>query len=163
MEIVKVKSANQYSVGLFSDGKLYGWGCNEFGQIGIKNEIGVEIYETANFPIPIHTEDFPQGSKIVDFAIGENIMGILLDNNEVFWCGKRIAYKPERMRLPDTIGKIKSIGACYHSIVVVDEDNKVYFNGDYMAAKESNDRTGISWTDNEAFGGGNIIEIGGVY
>lgn len=32
-----------------------------------------------------------------------------------------------------------------------------------MEAKETNDRTGISWTDNEVFGGGNILDIGGVY
>lgn len=30
-----------------SDGHLYGWGSNENGQMGIKTEIGVEIYETA--------------------------------------------------------------------------------------------------------------------
>ena len=31
------------------DGKLYGWGSNESGQMGIKSEIGIEIYETVNF------------------------------------------------------------------------------------------------------------------
>lgn len=29
--------------------------------------------------------------------------------------------------------------------------------------KGSDDRTGISWTDNEVFGGGNILKIGGIY
>ena len=33
-----------------SDGNLYGWGLNEHGQIGIKTEIGLEMYETAIFP-----------------------------------------------------------------------------------------------------------------
>lgn len=47
LEIVKIKSCNNYTLGLFSDGNLYGWGSNEAGQMGIKNEIGVEIYETA--------------------------------------------------------------------------------------------------------------------
>lgn len=58
--------------------------------MGIKNEIGIEIYETANYPVHVHTEDFPENAKIKDFVVGENIVGILLDNNEVYWAGKRI-------------------------------------------------------------------------
>jgi hypothetical protein len=33
-----------------SNGVLYGWGSNHAGQIGIKNEIGIEIHETVNYP-----------------------------------------------------------------------------------------------------------------
>lgn len=65
--------------------------------------------------------------------------------------------------MPSSAGKIKLIGACHHSVVVVDENNKIYFVGDYMKAKESNDRTGVSMADNESFGGGNILSIGGTY
>lgn len=97
--------------------------------MGIKNEMGIEIYETANYPTEVSTENFPENAKIVDFAVGNNILGILLDNNEVYWSGKRIIFHPERMKLPENIGKIKHIGACHHSIVVVDENNKIYFNG----------------------------------
>lgn len=50
LSIVKMKSCNNYTVALMSDGLLYGWGSNENGQMGTKNEIGVEIYETVNFP-----------------------------------------------------------------------------------------------------------------
>lgn len=35
--------------------------------------------------------------------------------------------------------------------------------GDLMEAKETNDRTGVSVTDNEIFGGGDILAIGGTY
>lgn len=33
--IVEIKSSNDYSIGLFNDGKLYGWGNNVQGQLGI--------------------------------------------------------------------------------------------------------------------------------
>jgi len=36
-----------------SDGKLYGWGSNESGQMGVKSEIGIEIYETVGFPTEV--------------------------------------------------------------------------------------------------------------
>jgi alpha-tubulin suppressor-like RCC1 family protein len=61
--------------------------------MGIKNEIGVEIYETANFPTPIVKDAF-NGSKIIDFVVGEDIIAVLLDNNEVYWCGCKAEYSP---------------------------------------------------------------------
>jgi hypothetical protein len=63
--------------------------------MGLKNEIGVEIYETANFPTSVVMEDAGK-SKIVDFWVGEDITAFLLDNNEVWWSGIRMAYKPEK-------------------------------------------------------------------
>ena len=72
-----------------SDGNLYGWGSNENGQMGINSEIGVEIHETANFPTMVVNEAF-RGAKIVDFKVAEDLIAILLDNNEVYWCGSRI-------------------------------------------------------------------------
>jgi hypothetical protein len=43
--------------------------------MGVKNEIGVELFETVNFPTPVITEEFG-GKKIIDFEIGEDIMVI---------------------------------------------------------------------------------------
>jgi hypothetical protein len=63
--------------------------------MGITTEIGVEIYETANFPTPI-VKEFFGGKNIVDFSVGEDVTAILLDSNEVYWSGSKIAYKPEK-------------------------------------------------------------------
>ena len=49
LEVKKIKSCESYSVALMQNGKLYGWGSNEEGQMGIKAEIGMEMYETVNF------------------------------------------------------------------------------------------------------------------
>lgn len=49
MAVKKLKSCESYSVALMDNGKLYGWGANEHGQLGIKAEIGLEMYETVNF------------------------------------------------------------------------------------------------------------------
>lgn len=99
--------------------------------MGIKNEIGVEIYETAQFPTSIVTEDFGN-AKVVDFWVGEDITAYLLDNNTIFWSGIRMAYKPEKLKLPDGIAKIKFVGTCHRCIVVVTEDGKVYFKNKYV-------------------------------
>ena len=63
--------------------------------MGINSEIGVEIHETANFPTMVVNEAF-KGAKIVDFKLAEDLIAILLDNNEVYWCGSRIFYKCEK-------------------------------------------------------------------
>jgi len=69
--------------------------------MGIKNEIGVEIYETANFPTPVVTEDFK--SKVINYEIGENIMILILENKEVWWSGIKIAYKPQKLMLESDV------------------------------------------------------------
>ncbi len=85
--------------------------------MGTRTEIGVEIYETANFPTPVVNDDFQ--SKIVDFDIGEDVTAILLENNEVFWCGSKLAYKPEKLKLPKDIAKIKQIAVCFRCVAVL--------------------------------------------
>lgn len=57
--------------------------------MGIRTEIGVEIYETANFPTMTVNDEF-KGQKIVDFAVGEDLIAILLDNNKVHWSGSKM-------------------------------------------------------------------------
>ena len=41
-----------------TNGKLYGWGSNNAGQIGIKNEIGIELNEMVNYPHQMIREGF---------------------------------------------------------------------------------------------------------
>lgn len=63
--------------------------------MGIKNEIGVEIYETANFPTMTIKDEF-NGANIIDFAVGEDLIAILLDNNQVYWSGSKVEFTPKR-------------------------------------------------------------------
>lgn len=86
--------------------------------MGTRTEIGVEIYETANFPTPVVNDDF-KNSRIVDYDIGEDVTAILLDNNEVMWSGMKLAYKPERLKLPKDIAKIKQVAVCFRCVVVL--------------------------------------------
>lgn len=99
--------------------------------MGITTEIGVEIYETANFPTKVVNDNF-QDKKIIDFAVGEDITVVLLDTNEVYWSGSKIYYKPEKLRLPDGIGKITHIGTCHRCVVVVTDDGNIYFTQKYV-------------------------------
>ena len=53
----EVKSCVNYSVGLFSDGKLYAWGCDIHGQLGINSpnlhSKGLEAANSSLYPTQI--------------------------------------------------------------------------------------------------------------
>lgn len=98
LTIKKVQSRNNYTVALMSDGYIYGWGSNDEGQMGI-NETGGEMYETYFYPTKICIEDFGD-KKIVDFEISENVLILKLSDGNIYWCGKKAAFKPEKVVLP---------------------------------------------------------------
>ncbi|CAD8142128.1 unnamed protein product [Paramecium pentaurelia] len=165
LSIVKLKSCNNYSVALMSDGNLYGWGSNDFGQMGIKNEIGVEIYETANFPTQVVRDKFGN-NKIVDFVVAEDLVAVLLDNNEVYWSGSKAEYSPVRFPLPSGIAKITNIGCCYRCIAVATEDGKLYYRKKFFGEGVEDLSTGIITNDvATVFQNQNakVLEFGGAY
>lgn len=51
--VSKIKSAEHFSVALFSDGKLYAWGRNNEGAMGIRNILGVKNDSNAVIPTPV--------------------------------------------------------------------------------------------------------------
>jgi alpha-tubulin suppressor-like RCC1 family protein len=73
MMIKKVKSCESYSVALMDNGKLYGWGSNEHGQMGIKSEIGLEMYETVNFVTEVIREGY-EDQKVINFDISDTTL-----------------------------------------------------------------------------------------
>lgn len=40
-------------------------------------------------------EDF-KDHKIMQYDVSEDLAAVLLDNNEVYWSGSKLAYKPEK-------------------------------------------------------------------
>jgi alpha-tubulin suppressor-like RCC1 family protein len=105
------------------NGKLYGWGSNEFGQMGIKAEIGMEMYETVNFVTEVIREGY-EDQKVVNFDISDSALVFQLANNELWWAGMKIAYKPEKLKF-DLTPKLFAAGQ--RSLVVVDHQNQVRF------------------------------------
>lgn len=107
-----------------SDGHLYGWGSNESGQMGVKSEIGIEMFETVNFPTEVIKEGYEK-QRVINFDISENILIFQLDNGELWWSGMKKAYMPEKVKLDNVKPKLFAAGSrCY---AVVDHENNVLF------------------------------------
>ena len=121
LKVKKMKSSESYSVALMKNGKLYGWGSNEHGQMGIKAEIGMEMYETVNFVTEVIREGY-EDQNVVNFDISDSALIFELDNGDMWWTGMKIAYKPEKLNINV---KPKLFAAGERSLVVVDNQNTV--------------------------------------
>lgn len=75
-----IKSAAHFSVALLSNGKLYSFGSNPQGQLGIRENLGHNTDHNARLPTPVVDRHF-LGQKVVDFEVGENTLVFLTDKN----------------------------------------------------------------------------------
>lgn len=76
--IEEIKGCNYFTVARLSTGALVGWGSNDFGQMGINNEIGVELHETSPYPSVVHTETF--AAPVKNYQVAEDLMVMELEN-----------------------------------------------------------------------------------
>ena len=77
--------------------------------MGVKSEIGIEIYETVNFPTEVIREGYEK-QRVVNFDISENTLMFQLDNGELWWSGMKKAYMPEKIKLEVSNPKLFAAG-----------------------------------------------------
>lgn len=69
--IVRMDSADEYSVVQMADQTLYTWGKNDRGQMGTGAGIGIDIVECENVPTLIEVKDDNETPHFVkDFTMG---------------------------------------------------------------------------------------------
>lgn len=84
---VKKIQVVDYSIGmLFENGKLYTWGSNDRGNLGIDRSIleTVDVWENApKEPLSYVNSN----SKVLDFSLSDNLLTVLTDNKKAYYCG----------------------------------------------------------------------------
>lgn len=74
-KIVKLDSADEYSVVQLEDGTLHAWGKNDRGQMGTGTGIGIDMVECENVPTLIDVRDDAETSKMAkSFVMGQGTM-----------------------------------------------------------------------------------------
>jgi alpha-tubulin suppressor-like RCC1 family protein len=124
LTVVKIQSCNDFSVALMSDGLLYAMGDNMEGQCGTRENVGMITDRELLVPTQVVFD-----KTVKDFAIGENSMVILTDENEVYFSGLSLAYKPIKEEIPAD-KKVKKVSCCKNSIFILTEDNILYSNSE---------------------------------
>jgi alpha-tubulin suppressor-like RCC1 family protein len=80
-DIVKIDCGIDYTICMDKNGKLYSWGSNRYGQLGIT---GTNTYKI-NKPVPT---SIPHGvATVIDFSCGEEHSAFLTEKGEVFTWG----------------------------------------------------------------------------
>ena len=80
-DIVKVDCGIDFTIAMDKNGKLYCWGSNRYGQLGIQ---GTNTYKQ-NKPVSMV---LPHGvSSVQDFSAGEEHSAFLCDKGEVYTWG----------------------------------------------------------------------------
>ena len=74
------------------------------------------MYETVNFVTEVIREGY-EDKKVVNFDISENGLIFQLENDQLWWAGMKIAYKPEKLNINI---KPKLFAAGKDCLVVVD-------------------------------------------
>jgi hypothetical protein len=84
-QIIQVKTGSNHSAVLTKGGRLYTWGSNEYGQLGIENEI------MRNFPSEITDRfDLLSDEKIIAIAMREFFSAALTSEGRVFTWGSNL-------------------------------------------------------------------------
>jgi len=74
-EIIKMDSADEYTVIQMSDGSLHAWGKNDRGQMGTGAGIGIDMVECENVPTIVDLKDEDYEPRLAKgFAVGQNTM-----------------------------------------------------------------------------------------
>ena len=74
-KIVKMDSADEYSVIQLADGTIHAWGKNDSGQMGTGTGIGIDMVESENQPTFVDLKnDDEQGKSVKDFVMGQSTM-----------------------------------------------------------------------------------------
>jgi len=160
IRITKLKACDNYTLALFDDGSLWGWGNNNQGQIGCGHRIGVEQLDI-DYDHPVKVDYF-QGRRVVDFDAGEDMAIVLTEDNQVYYMGLRLIWQPEKFPLPEN-KRVKKVTASYGTVAVITEDNYIYSKNPFVGNAEEDYKTGLFVADNSIFKGGDIIDIGGSY
>ncbi len=82
-DIVKIVSGVDHTLALTKDGKVYSWGYNNYGQLGINSKVNQNV---ANFMLDENGE--APIENVIDIAAGNTYSTILKENGEVYAVGE---------------------------------------------------------------------------
>lgn len=157
-DVVKVAAGTNTSFAITADGKVFGWGQNDYGQL-VQGEIsdGILNPTSGNLLVPTEMTNLPDG--IVDIHIGSRWVIALTNTGEVWswgrndegWLGIETSTEavttliaPAKIPAFDGINIVSISGGPNHSLVVDDEGN-VYGFGNTAHGRLGTEQPGGTW------------------
>lgn len=134
---VEASDYNTFIIG--DDGKAYGQGDNQYGEIGYGNDI-LTFQEVGTNADPEHSTRMPAGTHVVQIAAGQRHAVLLLSNGRMYGTGERsLGQQPNidttssQFELQEIggglAGDITSVVAASYATLAVDNDGIAYGSG----------------------------------
>lgn len=93
--VVKVACGDLFSGLLTAEGTVFTWGCNNYGQLGLKQERTPFVQRPTKIDfIDRHSDSSLRPQHIKDICFGYNHAMALTDNNQVYVWGRRMGIYP---------------------------------------------------------------------
>lgn len=129
---MKIECGIDYTMCMDKDGKLYSWGSNRYGQLGVS---GTNTYKL-NKPTQIHVPH--SVTKVVNFTCGEEHSALLTDKGEVFTWGygndgqlghqdRQNLTQPRKLNFEQKVSKVVCGGG--HTGVITADSGLLYMFG----------------------------------
>jgi alpha-tubulin suppressor-like RCC1 family protein len=132
-----------FAVALDENNDIWVWGQNAAGQHGVGTTTN-----TASYRATPHKAQMPaDAGKVVDIEAGGFSVYALMEDGSIYSWGRNSYGElgngrqntanqttPQKMELPDEMGKVVQISALYTSAVVMDENHKVWQWGNYATS-----------------------------
>lgn len=99
--IKKVVSCSDYSSVLLSNGDVYSFGNNDYGNMGLEQNMGIDTTESISIPQPMMRAAMKidgEPAFIEDIELGEQISLMKCSNSQgkqvLFWAGRKMTFQP---------------------------------------------------------------------
>ena len=140
----QVAAGSGHSLAIGSDGKIYAWGANDWGQLGIATAgaAGTDV------PVEVVLPEEPGGWKSIGAGSAHSLA--LSHNGHVYFWGRNIArvssegpdiltnQSPTRMVRPEGATTWNAIGAGYNHSFAIADDGKLYAWGNNQGGQLGN-------------------------
>jgi len=98
-DIVKVGAGNNFTAAMSSQGELWVWGRNDYGQLGLGEEAMGDMYSAERYPRLVRSLPV-EGHRVVDFDCGEYHLVALTASGAIYEWGNRTWLEPHPVTLP---------------------------------------------------------------
>jgi alpha-tubulin suppressor-like RCC1 family protein len=105
--IVKIDAADHFTAILTKSGLLFTWGENNHGQLGMGQNVGIDIVESITIPASVSFNE----KVIIDYACGNRTMIAIDEKEKVYKMGMKFDYLPKLIDVPKDfeVGKPKKV------------------------------------------------------
>jgi alpha-tubulin suppressor-like RCC1 family protein len=94
-KIIQVSAGFNHSMALTSNGRIYSWGRNDQGQLGLGDTF-IDMHSMESVPRVVDSEEL-EGKTVVKIKAGRGLSGALTSCGELYHWGHKILHQPIRV------------------------------------------------------------------